>query len=72
MKKITGDRAVEQKHLHIRGENNSMNVTIIFVIETPPHTWRKSAQDAKKINEFRNTSTYVEKMNHQDYHARPS
>ena len=32
--------------------------------ETPPHTWRKSNEKMDKQNFCRNTSTYVEKIEH--------
>ena len=51
-----------KKHLHIRGENSPTKHGLATRSETPPHTWRKCNQHRKKLQKFRNTSTYVEKI----------
>ena len=50
------------KHLHIRGENPITHPTRRRIIETPPHTWRKSTIGAAVAPAIGNTSTYVEKI----------
>ena len=62
MKRGAFNRLAEQKHLHIRGENQNSKRSNTCITETPPHTWRKSGYSAKKKDEMRNTSTYVEKI----------
>ena len=53
---------LQQKHLHIRGENCRSRLTGTDQRETPPHTWRKSTKTWKPSGCLRNTSTYVEKI----------
>ena len=52
----------EGKHLHIRGENLLKLTRKAPVEETPPHTWRKFNENEDDFLNFRNTSTYVEKI----------
>ena len=55
------------KHLHIRGENWGAKQGLSVLVETPPHTWRKSSGSLPIRGVKRNTSTYVEKMNLEDF-----
>ena len=54
--------SASRKHLHIRGENLLTFFQPATDWETPPHTWRKSANTHIKAVCGGNTSTYVEKM----------
>ena len=51
-----------QKHLHIRGENDSGVYPLRSRGETPLHTWRKLNHDHNAVKFRGNTSTYVEKI----------
>ena len=52
----------QQKHLHVRGENERENPDDSIDYETPPHTWRKFRLCRGFLLLGRNTSTYVEKI----------
>ena len=48
-------------HLHIRGENAFSAPRLRLGIGSPPHTWRKHHTEPNFGNDYRITSTYVEK-----------
>ena len=50
-------------HLHIRGENRKQIFQLMKSSGSPPHTWRKQKANIPANEEFRITSTYVEKTN---------
>ena len=50
-----------RKHLHGRGEDDSVRQHKVRRVETPPRTWRRQLVSNKKDNGFGNTSTDVEK-----------
>ena len=51
-----------EKHLHVRGEDKCLGLSIDTHTETPPRAWRRSANNDGNIIIFRNTSTCVEKI----------
>ena len=57
--------ANQRKHLHIRGENRFYIGIRRLIMETPPHTWRKSSVYRVPERISGNTSTYVEKIYYQ-------
>ena len=60
--RMSYEKHLRQKHLHIRGENMISCFFRVVVVETPPHTWRKSDFDRLCMRVSGNTSTYVEKI----------
>ncbi len=53
--------AVMKKHLHVRGEDVTVNTQNELLLETPPRTWRRQPREERSSAMNRNTSTYVEK-----------
>ena len=50
-----------EDHLHIRGENRDAVEMIKTQEGSPPHTWRKRLETSVYFDNYRITSTYVEK-----------
>ena len=50
-----------QDHLHIRGENLFISHHFVYLLGSPPHTWRKLFSAGWPILTTGITSTYVEK-----------
>ena len=48
-------------HLHIRGENHTPPLLDQRFSGSPPHTWRKHLETSVYFDNYRITSTYVEK-----------
>ena len=53
--------STNQDHLHIRGENSALALDTDALWGSPPHTWRKLVFHPWQVDQYRITSTYVEK-----------
>ena len=51
----------KEDHLHIRGENHTLQSHQHQRLGSPPHTWRKRLHSTYLLSQTRITSTYVEK-----------
>ena len=61
--------AMDQDHLHIRGENPTLSKDSYHHLGSPPHTWRKRGILQILTYRLRITSTYVEKTTWNRYDA---
>ena len=52
---------IQEKHLHVCGENAISDPAIELIMETPPRMWRKPKIPRVNVRRSGNTSTYVEK-----------
>ncbi len=58
---LTSAPKIAEKHLHARGEDPLRFLALVWLVETPPRTWRGRRSSQRKVSTFGNTSTHVER-----------